>query len=42
MIALYGEHSMIRAVCPEGQTFAAFVRAWRGPNATIRVTRGRL
>ena len=42
LIALYGEHSMIRAVCPEGQTFAAFVRAWRGPNATIRVTRGRL
>ena len=42
LIALYGEHSMVRAVCLEGQTFASFVRAWRGPNAAIRVTRGRL
>jgi hypothetical protein len=42
LIALYGEHSMIRAVCPEGVTFAAFVRAWRGPGAAIRVTRERL
>ena len=30
LIALYGEQHCIRAVCPEGQTFAAFVRAWRG------------
>jgi hypothetical protein len=42
LIALYGETHHVRAVCPDGQVFAAFVRAWRGPNATIRVTRGRL
>jgi hypothetical protein len=42
LIALYGEQSMVRAVCPDGVTFAAFVRAWRGPDAGIRVTRGRL
>jgi hypothetical protein len=42
LIALYGEQHFIKSVCAEGVTFAAFVRAWRGPNATIRVTRGRL
>jgi hypothetical protein len=39
LIALYGEQRFIRAVCPEGQTFAAFIRAWRGPNASITVHR---
>jgi hypothetical protein len=42
LIALYGETHHVRAVCPEGVTFAAFVRAWRGPGAAIRVTRGQL
>jgi hypothetical protein len=31
LIALYGEQHFIKSVCAEGVTFAAFVRAWRGP-----------
>jgi hypothetical protein len=41
LIEADGEQHFVRAVCPEGVTFAAFVRAWRGPGAAIRVTRGR-
>lgn len=32
-----GEQSMIRAACPSGQSFAEFVRSYRGPNTKISV-----
>jgi len=35
----YGEQAHIRARCAEGQSFADFVRAYRGPGATIRIRR---
>lgn len=34
----YGETYMIRARCPEGKTFADFVREYRGPDAAIQIT----
>lgn len=34
----YGEERYIRAGCPEGQSFADFVRAYRGPAAAIKVS----
>lgn len=33
----YGEEDHIRARCPEGQSFADFVRDYRGPDAAIHV-----
>lgn len=37
----YGEERFIRATCPEGQSFADFVRAQRGPDGNyIRITHG--
>lgn len=33
----YGEQHMIRATCPAGQSFADFVRAYRGPNSKISI-----
>ncbi len=37
-IESYGEKGHIRAFCPEGKSFADFVREYRGPDATISVT----
>jgi hypothetical protein len=34
-----GEEHFIQATCPSGQSFADFVRAWRGPNPVISVRR---
>jgi len=34
----YGEESYIRARCLDGQSFADFVRVYRGPDSYIRVT----
>lgn len=36
-IAGYGEEHYIKAECPEGQSFADFVRGYRGADATISV-----
>lgn len=36
----YGEQRFIRARCPEGISFADWVRGLRGPGAAIRVTPG--
>lgn len=36
-IVKYGEERFIRAYCPEGRSFADFVRAYRGPRAAISV-----
>jgi hypothetical protein len=36
----YGEEDHIRARCPEGMSFADWVRAIRGPGAAITVTPG--
>jgi hypothetical protein len=38
-IQRYGEEGHVRAVCPEGMSFADFVRDYRGEGATIRVLR---
>lgn len=35
----YGEENHIKAVCPDNQTFADFVREYRGPDAAIRIRR---
>jgi hypothetical protein len=37
----YGEEWNIRDRCPEGVSFADWVRAMRGPDAAIRITPGR-
>lgn len=37
-IKSYGEDRLIRACCPPGQSFADFVREFRGPNASVRVS----
>lgn len=37
-IEKYAEQHFIKARCPDGQSFADFVRALRGPDAQIRVT----
>lgn len=36
----YGEERFIRGRCPEGVSFADWVRGMRGPDAGIRVTPG--
>lgn len=33
-----GELQFIRATCPSGQSFADFVREWRGPDSTIQIS----
>lgn len=40
MIKGYGEEHFIRARCPEGVSFADFVRGYRGPNAAIQIRKG--
>lgn len=37
----YGEESYIRAHCPEGMSYADWIRRLRGPHTQIRVERGR-
>ena len=37
----YGEEHFIRARCPEGVSFADWIRDMRGPDAAIRITPGR-
>jgi hypothetical protein len=37
----YGEEHYIKARCPEGMSFADWIRALRGPGAAIRITPGR-
>ncbi len=37
-IKKYGEEGHIRAWCPEGMSFADFVRKYRGPDSGIRVS----
>jgi len=37
-VKLYHEEDHIRATCPEGVSFADFMRDLRGPDAFIRVT----
>jgi hypothetical protein len=36
----YGEESYINARCPEGMSFADWIRSVRGPHAAIRITPG--
>ena len=36
-IQRYGEERFIKATCPPGQSFADFIREYRGGNNTIRV-----
>ena len=38
-IRSYNEEGYIKARCPEGKSFADFVREYRGPGAYIQVTR---
>lgn len=38
-IHFYNEERHIKAYCAPGQSFANFVRAYRGPNATIQITK---
>jgi hypothetical protein len=40
MVRGYGEEWNIRARCPEGVSFADWVRGMRGPDAVIRITPG--
>jgi hypothetical protein len=40
MVRGYGEERYIRGRCPEGISFADWVRGMRGPDAAIRVTPG--
>jgi hypothetical protein len=37
----YGEEHFIRARCPEGVSFADWIRGMRRPDAAIRITPGR-
>lgn len=37
----YGEESYIKARCPEGTSFADWIRQIRGSDAAIRITPGR-
>jgi hypothetical protein len=37
----YGEEHLIRSRCPEGVSFADWIRDMRGPDAAIRITPGR-
>jgi hypothetical protein len=39
-IKRFHEEEYIRATCPEGESFADFVRRMRGPDAYIRVSTG--
>lgn len=34
-----GEERFVRATCPAGQTFADFVREYRGADSTIHITK---
>lgn len=34
----FNELRFIRATCPSNQSFADFVREWRGPDANIHIT----
>lgn len=36
----YGEERFIRGRCPDGVSFADWVRGLRGPDAAVRVSRG--
>lgn len=40
VIKKYGEEHMIRAVARDGQSFADFVRDYRGPDAAIHFKKG--
>jgi hypothetical protein len=35
----YGEEQFIRGRCPEGKSFADWVRDFRGPNASVCITK---
>ena len=37
----YGEEHFVKATCQAGQSFADFVRAYRGPNTSICINPGR-
>ena len=37
----YGESGSIRARCPEGVSFADWIRGMRGPDSAITITPGR-
>ena len=39
-IERYGEENHIRARCPEGKSFADFIREIRGPDAAIQIHGG--
>ena len=41
IIKSYGEEHYIRARCPDEQSFADFVRAYRGPDSFIRISKGK-
>lgn len=36
----YHEEHLIKAKCPARQSFADFIREYRGPDATIQMTKG--
>ena len=38
-IKQYNEEHFIEAQCPHGQSFADFIRAYRGKNTTIKITK---
>lgn len=38
LVMKFDEKGYIRAHCPDGQSFADFIRAYRGPNAGIKIT----
>lgn len=40
-IKKYHEEHFIRATCPDGKSFADFVRDYRGGNSRIVITRGK-
>lgn len=37
-ISRHDEERFVRARCPDNQSFADFVRAWRGPDAGIKIS----
>lgn len=39
-IRRYAEEHLIRAHCPEGVSFADFIRQYRGPDAAIQIKTG--
>src|SRR5258708_3980192 len=40
-VARHHEEHFIRARCPADKSFADFVREYRGPDAYVRITKGR-